>query len=88
MMRGVTRSERAVARLVRGTKKPAGRGLSGGDQAMMPWYLLRVCPALPAVCVKALALVGVPVSGWVWLAHCCASCSSLAARLPVAEARV
>ena len=45
-------------------------------QAIIFWYLLRVCPAFVAVCTNASALVGVPTVGCEWFAHCCASSAS------------
>lgn len=45
-------------------------------QAIIFWYLLRICPAFVAVCTNASALVGVPTVGCEWFAHCCASSAS------------
>lgn len=61
---------------MKGVKKPTLCGLKRENQAMMFWYLLRVCPAFAAVWLNAPAFVGVPTLGCEWLAHCCASSAS------------
>lgn len=55
------RPQRVAWRLAWGYKKKPH--CAGWDQAIVFWYLLRVCPALAATCVKALALAGAPVPG-------------------------
>ncbi|EHA0674962.1 hypothetical protein JHU74_000701, partial [Salmonella enterica] len=52
---------------MKGVKKPALCGLKRENQAMMFWYLLRVCPAFAAVWLNAPAFVGVPTLGCEWL---------------------
>ena len=60
-----------------GYKKARIMRACGHGQAIIFWYLLRVCPAFVAVCTNASTLVGVPTVGCEWFAHCCASSASI-----------